>query len=66
MVETVCASRYSSAMLNFSPHTCRERIYPFRCDGFVGAYRSGNRKKRIGTSVNAPLKKCASKMPSPA
>jgi len=53
-------------MLNFSPHTCRERIYPFRCDGFVGTYRSGNRKKRIGTSVNAPLKKCASKMPSPA
>ncbi|MBS5689638.1 MAG: hypothetical protein KHW95_05230 [Firmicutes bacterium] len=35
----------------------RERIYPFRCDGFVGTYRSGNRKKRIGTSVNAPLKK---------
>ena len=37
----------------------RERIYPFRCDGFVGTYRSGNRKKRIGTSVNAPLKQCS-------
>ena len=28
--ETAFASRYSSALLNFSPNPCRERIYPFR------------------------------------
>ena len=26
----MAATRYSSALLDFLPHPCRERIYPFR------------------------------------
>ena len=28
-------------------YSCRERIYPFRCDGLVSGFRSGCRKKGI-------------------
>ena len=28
--ETIVASRNISAVLKFTPHSCRERIYPFR------------------------------------
>ena len=33
--------------------------YAAVCHGFVVTYRSGYRNKRIGISVDAPLKKCS-------
>ena len=40
MEKTAFASRYSSALPSFSPHPCRERIYPFRFfSGALGLLR---------------------------
>ena len=42
--ETVKLSRYARLCYisaKFRLHPCRERACPFRCDGFVGSFRSG-------------------------
>ena len=54
--ETGKLPRYVSTVLSFAPHLVGNGFIRSVCYGFVGTYRSGNRKKRIGTSVNAPLK----------
>jgi len=57
LAEIVVATHCVSAMLIFAPHPCREQACCSACNGFVGSFRSGNRNKRIGISIDAPLKK---------
>ena len=56
MVETTVASPYVSALLRFAPHLVGNGFIRSACYGFVGTFRSGNRKNRIGISADAPLK----------